>query len=134
MNFLNGDYKEVLSYLQEKMMNAAQEMEFEQAAQYRDLIQSVNHISNKQKINSSGMEDQDIIALAKAQEESVVALFFVRDGKLLGREHFHMQHSIETSRTEVMTEFVKQFYAGTPYLPREILLECRRRHRRKMLF
>ena len=124
MNFLNGDYKEVLSYLQEKMMNAAQEMEFEQAAQYRDLIQSVNHISNKQKINSSGMEDQDIIALAKAQEESVVALFFVRDGKLLGREHFHMQHSIETSRTEVMTEFVKQFYAGTPYLPREILLEC----------
>lgn len=124
IGFLNGDYKEVNSYLQEKMEEAAQELEFEQAAQYRDLMQSVNHISNKQKINSANMEDQDIIALAKAQEESVVALFFVRDGKLLGREHFHMQHSIETSRTEIMTEFVKQFYAGTPYLPREILLEC----------
>lgn len=124
ISFLNGNYKEVLSYLEGKMQEAAGEMEFEQAAQYRDLMTSVAHISNKQKINSSKMEDRDIIALAKAGEESVVAMFFVRDGKLLGREQFHMQHSLETTRTEVMTEFVKQFYAGTPYLPREILLEC----------
>ena len=124
IRFLNGDYKEVLQYLEHKMMEAAAEMEFEQAAEYRDLIKSVEHISNKQKINSSGLEDRDVIALAKAQTESVVAVFFVRNGKLLGREQFHMQHSPETSRTEVMTEFVKQFYAGTPYLPREILLEC----------
>ncbi len=124
IRFLNGDYKEVLQYLENKMMEAAGEMEFEQAAEYRDLIKSVEHISNKQKINSSGLEDRDVIALAKAQTESVVAVFFVRNGKLLGREQFHMQHSPETSRTEVMTEFVKQFYAGTPYLPREILLEC----------
>lgn len=124
ISFLNGDYKEVLSYLEGKMQEAAGEMEFEQAAQYRDLMTSVAHISNKQKINSSKMEDRDIIALAKAGEESVVAMFFVRDGKLLGREQFHMQHSMETTRTEVITEFVKQFYAGTPYLPREILLEC----------
>jgi excinuclease ABC subunit C len=124
IGFLNGEYKEVLSYLEQKMKAAAEEMEFEQAAQYRDLMKSVEHISNKQKINSAGLEDRDIIAIAKAREESVVAMFFVRDGKLLGREHFHMQHSLETSRTEVMTEFVKQFYAGTPYLPREILLEC----------
>jgi excinuclease ABC subunit C len=124
MGFLNGDYKQVLSYLEGKMNEAAAEMEFEQAAQYRDLMKSVEHISNKQKINSDRAEDRDIIAIAKAPEESVVALFFVRDGKLLGREHFHMKHSLETSRTEVMTEFVKQFYAGTPYLPKEILLEC----------
>jgi excinuclease ABC subunit C len=124
MSFLNGDYKQVLSYLEGKMKEAAAEMEFEQAAQYRDLMKSVEHISNKQKINSDRAEDRDIIAIAKAREESVVALFFVRDGKLLGREHFHMKHSLETSRTEVMTEFVKQFYAGTPYLPKEILLEC----------
>jgi excinuclease ABC subunit C len=124
MSFLNGDYKQVLSYLEGKMNEAAAEMEFEQAAQYRDLMKSVEHISNKQKINSDRAEDRDIIAIAKAREESVVALFFVRDGKLLGREHFHMKHSLETSRTEVMTEFVKQFYAGTPYLPKEILLEC----------
>jgi excinuclease ABC subunit C len=124
MGFLNGDYKQVLSYLEGKMKEAAAEMEFEQAAQYRDLMKSVEHISNKQKINSDRAEDRDIIAIAKAPEESVVALFFVRDGKLLGREHFHMKHSLETSRTEVMTEFVKQFYAGTPYLPKEILLEC----------
>lgn len=125
MKFLNGDYKQVLQYLENKMQEAAAELEFEQAASYRDLIKSVEHISNKQKINSAGREDRDIIALAKAQTESVVALFFVRDGKLLGREHFHMKHSLETSRTEIMTEFVKQFYAGTPYLPREILLECK---------
>ncbi|MDO4169433.1 MAG: excinuclease ABC subunit UvrC [Lachnospiraceae bacterium] len=123
MKFLNGDYKQVLQYLESKMQESAAELEFEQAASYRDLIKSVEHISNKQKINSAGREDRDIIALAKAQTESVVALFFVRDGKLLGREHFHMKHSLETSRTEIMTEFVKQFYAGTPYLPREILLE-----------
>lgn len=125
MKFLNGDYKQVLQYLESKMQESAAELEFEQAASYRDLIKSVEHISNKQKINSAGREDRDIIALAKAQTESVVALFFVRDGKLLGREHFHMKHSLETSRTEIMTEFVKQFYAGTPYLPREILLECK---------
>jgi len=124
LKFLNGDYKDVIQYLEEKMQGAAAEMEFEQAAEYRDLMKSVEHISNKQKINSAGLEDRDIIALAKAQTESVVAVFFVRDGKLLGREHFHMKHSMETSRTEVMTEFVKQFYAGTPYLPREIILEC----------
>lgn len=124
MKFLNGDYKQVLKYLENRMQQAAEELEFEQAAGYRDLIRSVEHISNKQKINSAGREDRDIIAMAKAQTESVVALFFVRDGKLLGREHFHMKHSLETSRTEIMTEFVKQFYAGTPYLPREILLEC----------
>src|SRR5699024_1975138 len=96
IRFLNGDYKEVLQYLENKMMEAAGEMEFEQAAEYRDLIKSVEHISNKQKINSSGLEDRDVIALAKAQTESVVAVFFVRNGKLLGREQFHMQHSPET--------------------------------------
>ncbi len=124
IGFLNGDYKEVLTYLQEQMQEAAAELNFEQAAQYRDLMKSVEHISNKQKINSYNQEDRDIIAMAKSQLESVVALFFVRDGKLLGREHFHMKHDLEATRSEILGEFVKQFYAGTPYIPREILLEA----------
>ncbi len=124
IRFLNGDHKEALSHLEEKMKEAVENLEFEKAAQYRDLIQSVKHISNKQKINTQGGENRDIIALAKKETQSIVVLFFVRDGKLLGREHFHMEHSLETSQAEVMTEFVKQFYAGTPYLPKEILLQC----------
>ena len=124
IGFLNGNYKEVVDDLEEKMMQAAQEMEFEQAAQYRDLKKSVEHISNRQKINSSRQEDRDVIAAAMDLQESVIAVFFVREGKLLGREQFHMKHAVGTTRTEVMTEFVKQFYAGTPYLPKEILLEC----------
>lgn len=123
IGFLNGDYKEVITYLENQMMKAAEDLNFEQAAEYRDLMRSVDHISNKQKINSYNQEDRDIIAMAKSQLESVVAVFIVRDGKLLGREHFHMKHGLESTKSEILNEFVKQFYAGTPYIPREIFIE-----------
>ena len=90
LKFLNGDEKEIINNLEDKMKKAAAELEFEQAAEYRDLIENVKRIGEKQKINDTGGDDRDIIALAKTGDEAVVAIFFIRSGKLLGRDHFHM--------------------------------------------
>lgn len=123
VGFLKGNYKEVVEQLEKKMMDAAAEMEFEQAAEYRDLIASVKQISEKQNINQNELEDQDVIALAKAREEAVAAVFSIRNGKLLGREHYHMTGVEDSTMEEIMTAFVKQLYSGTPFLPREILVQ-----------
>lgn len=123
IDFLKGNYKDVVLKLEEKMMEAASQMEFEQAAEYRDLIASVKQISEKQNINQSDMEDQDVIGLAKAKEEAVAAVFSIRNGKLLGREHYHMTGVEDSTMEEIMTAFVKQLYSGTPFLPREIILQ-----------
>lgn len=124
LSFLNGNYKEVAQMVRGKMEAAAAQMEFEQAAEYRDLLRSIEKIMDRQKINTKGFEDRDIIALAKEKKDAVVAIFFIREGKLLGREHFHMESNEETSDQEIIGAFVKQFYSGTPYLPGEIFLEC----------
>lgn len=125
LEFLNGNTKKVVSQLEEKMREAAAEFEFEQAAEYRDLIESINHIAGKQRITNpnSNTIDRDVVAMAIQDKEAVVSIFFVRDGKLLGREHFHMSGVEETQPVETMTAFVKQYYAGTPYIPKELLLE-----------
>lgn len=123
MEFLKGNYKEVVEQLEKKMMDASRELEFELAAEYRDLIADVKRVSEHQNINQYDMEDQDVIALAKAREEAVVAVFSIRNGKLLGREHYHMAGVEDSSYEEIMTAFVKQLYAGTPYLPREIIVQ-----------
>lgn len=123
MEFLKGNYKEVVEQLEKKMMDASRELEFELAAEYRDLIADVKRISEHQNINQYDMEDQDVIALAKAKEEAVVAVFSIRNGKLLGREHYHMAGVEDDSYEEIMTAFIKQLYAGTPYLPREIIVQ-----------
>ena len=104
-------------------MEASEKMEFERAGEYRDLLKSIQAISEKQKVNSSEMEDRDVVAIAKAMEEAVVSVFFIRNGKLLGRENFHMTGVSETTMSEVMSNFVKQFYAGTPYIPKELVLQ-----------
>ncbi len=123
MEFLNGNYNDVLKMLEEKMMKASEEMLFEEAAEYRDLLMSVRQIAQKQKITNSDAEDRDIIALAKAAEEAVVQVFFIRGGKLIGREHFHFNDVEHESKGAILTAFIKQFYAGTPYIPRELLLQ-----------
>lgn len=123
LEFLNGDYKKVTALLEEKMQGAAAELDFESAAKYRDLLESVRQLEQKQKVNVTDGDDRDVIALCRMGEETVAAVFFVRDGKVVGREHFHMSNAQEESRESIMTAFVKQFYAGTPYLPREILVE-----------
>ena len=109
--------------LEEKMKKAAAELEFEQAAEYRDLIENVKRIGEKQKINDTGGDDRDIIAMAKAGDEAVVAIFFIRSGKLLGRDHFHMTGIGDSEKQEIITDFIKQFYVGTPFIPKEILTQ-----------
>lgn len=124
IEFLNGNFNEVLSMLENKMMNASENMEFEEAAGYRDLMTSVKQMAQKQKItNMSNQEDKDIIAFARAGDEAVVQVFFIRNGKLIGREHYHLTGVENDTREGVMTSFVKQFYAGTPFIPRELLLQ-----------
>lgn len=123
VGFLNGQYEPVMKYLEEKMRTASETMEFEKAIEYRDLLESVRKVAQKQKITSQSMEDRDIIAMAKDEHDAVVQVFFVRDGKLIGREHFHMNLTGSESKAEILNSFVKQFYAGTPFVPHEIWVQ-----------
>lgn len=123
LSFLGGNYNEVMTMLQNKMQAASDALDFEGAIGYRDLLNSVKHVAEKQKITSSQMEDRDIIAFARADDEAVVQVFFVRNGKLIGREHFYVTGVASDTRSEVMTAFIKQFYAGTPFIPKELLLQ-----------
>lgn len=123
LEFLSGNYGMILDDLQAKMEAAAQNLEFEEAARYRDLFNSVKSVSQKQKITDSDGEDKDIIALDKDGGEAVVQVFFVRGGKLIGREHFYMTHVEDSEKAQILLDFVKQFYAGTPFVPRELILQ-----------
>ena len=123
LEFLNGNYSPILKDLEEKMNKAAEAMEFEDAARYRDLLSSVRQVSQKQKITEGVGEDKDILALYQDETEAVVQVFFVRDGKLIGREHYYMTHVPENNKPAILQDFVKQFYAGTPFIPRELMLQ-----------
>lgn len=123
LEFLNGNYRPVLAMLEEKMNRAAGKMEFEKAAVYRDLIGSVKACAQKQKITYTDGEDKDIIALAQDGEDAVIQIFFVRDGKLIGREHFFMNVRVEDQTSQLLERFLQQFYSGTPQIPREIFLQ-----------
>ncbi len=123
LDFLNGNYKPLLKDLEEKMTQASENLQFEEAIRYRDLYNSVKSVAQKQKITDSNGEDKDILALAKDETDAVVQVFFVRDGKLIGREHFYMTHVEGCDTAQILLDFVKQFYAGTPYIPRELMLQ-----------
>lgn len=123
LDFLNGNYKPMLRELEQKMTEASEKMEFEEAAGYRDLYNSVKSVAQKQKITDSDGEDKDIIAMALEEHDAVVQVFFVRDGKLIGRDHFYMTHVEGCDSAQILLDFVKQFYAGTPYIPRELMLQ-----------
>ncbi len=123
IEFLNGNYKPVIKELEEKMQLASDEMNFEKAIEYRELLKAVKQIAQKQKITSSDSEDKDIIAMASDGEDAVVQVFFIRDGKLIGRDHFHVTVGSEDTRPQVLSTFLKQFYAGTPFIPRELMLQ-----------
>ena len=123
LDFLNGSYQEILKELEQKMKQASEEMEYEEAIRYRDLYNSVKQVAQKQKITDSDGEDKDIIALACDDRDAVVQVFFIRGGKLVGREHFYMTHVAQTPRPQILLDFVKQFYAGTPFIPRELMLQ-----------
>ncbi len=123
LDFLNGNYQEILKELEQKMQEASDKLEFEDAIRYRDLYNSVKQIAQKQKITGSDGEDKDIVALACDDKDAVVQVFFVREGKLMGREHFYMTHVSQTPAAQILLDFVKQFYAGTPFIPRELMLQ-----------
>ncbi len=122
LEFLNGNYTGIIKSLEEKMLQASEDMEFEKAIEYRELLGSVKQIAQKQKITHTNIEDKDIIALAKDENDAVVQVFFIRGGKLIGRDHFYMRIGTEEHRTQILTTFIKQFYSGTPFIPREIIL------------
>ena len=123
LEFLNGNYHTILKELEGKMKAAAEQLDFEGAAGFRDLYNSVKSVAQKQKITDSAGEDKDVIALYQDERDAVVQVFFVRDGKLIGREHYYMTHVSENDGAGILENFVKQFYAGTPFIPRELMLQ-----------
>lgn len=123
LDFLNGRYAPLIKSLEEKMNQASEDMEFERAIEYRELLNSVKQVAQKQKITSSGREDRDIIAMARDEQDAVVQVFFIREGKLIGRDHFHLQAATAENDGEILDSFIKQFYAGTPFIPRELWLQ-----------
>lgn len=123
LDFLNGRYAPLIKSLEEKMNQASEDMEFERAIEYRELLNSVKQVAQKQKITSSGREDRDIIAMARDEQDAVVQVFFIREGKLIGRDHFHLQAATAENDGEILDIFIKQFYAGTPFIPRELWLQ-----------
>ncbi|MDO4519458.1 MAG: excinuclease ABC subunit UvrC [Eubacteriales bacterium] len=129
LRFLNGDFKDTIDELTEKMMAASEDMRFEEAMEYRDLIQSIHRIGERQKITGYGQEDRDIIAVAMEEsldlreQDAVVQVFFIRDGKLIGRDHFYLRVARGDTKETVLSSFVKQFYAGTPFIPSEIMMQ-----------
>ena len=123
IEFLNGNYAPVLKLLEERMMAASEAMEFEQAIEYRELLNSVKKVAQKQKITNSVGEEKDIIALAIDERDAVAQVFFVREGKLIGRDHFYLTVAVSDTRAQVLSSFLKQFYAGTPFVPKELMIQ-----------
>ena len=129
IKFLNGDFQDAISELMEKMQKASEEMRYEDAMEYRDLISSIRKIGERQKITGYGQEDSDIIAVAMDDSEdlrdqdAVVQVFFIRDGRLIGRDHFYLRVAKGDTKAQVLSSFLKQFYAGTPFIPSEIMLQ-----------
>lgn len=122
VRFLNGHYDLVLKELEEKMMAASDSLEFEKAIEYRELLTSVQKVAQKQKITDTAGDDRDIIAMASEGEDTVVQVFFIRSGRLIGRDHFYLKSAENDTEGEILSSFIKQFYAGTPYIPAELML------------
>ena len=122
VRFLNGNYDPILKELEEKMLDASENLEFEKAIEYRELLASVQKIAQKQKITDTAGDDRDIIAMASEGEDAVVQVFFIRGGRLIGRDHFYLKIAENDTKSEILSSFIKQFCAGTPYIPAELML------------
>lgn len=123
IRFLEGDQEPVIQMLEKKMKDAAERMDFESAMEQRDLIESIQQISQRQKITQSDGEDRDIIAAATDKQDAVVQVFFIRGGKLIGRDHFYLRVAMNDTKSSILNSFLKQFYSGTPFIPRELVLQ-----------
>lgn len=122
IRFLNGEFSEIQNELKQAMLASSEAMEYEKAAEYRETLKSVNKIAQKQKITDSHGDDRDILAVAFEEEDAVVQIFFIRGGRLIGRDHFYLQHAKGETSEAILASFIKQFYIGTPYIPRELML------------
>ncbi|MFV0465222.1 MAG: excinuclease ABC subunit UvrC [Lachnospiraceae bacterium] len=122
IKFLMGDYKQILKDLEKQMYDASEQMEFEKAKDFRDLLENVRMVAQKQKMINTDGEDKDVIGLASDDQDAVVQVFFIRNGKLIGREHFYMKVASENSRSQILSAFIEQYYSGTPFIPRHIML------------
>lgn len=122
LGFLNGDYNGVMKELESKMLENAEKLEFEKAAECRELLKSVQKIAEKQKITDNHGEDRDVLAVAVGEEDAVVQVFFIRGGRLIGRDHFYLRTAKGAGEADIMLSFIKQFYGGTPFIPGELML------------
>ena len=122
IRFLNGNFDGILKDLEEKMQAASEALEFEKAIEYRELLNSVKKVAQKQKITDSSGEDRDVLAVACQEDDAVVQVFFIRGGRLIGRDHFYLKSAENDTEGEILSSFIKQFYAGTPYIPAELML------------
>ncbi|MFI3238478.1 MAG: excinuclease ABC subunit UvrC [Lachnospiraceae bacterium] len=122
LDFLGGNYQPIIKDLQAHMEHASEELDFEEAIRYRDLLANVMQVSQKQKMSDSDQEDKDVIAIAKDEQDAVVQVFFVRYGKVIGREHYYMTHVADKDKSSILQDFIKQFYGGTPFVPRELIV------------
>ena len=124
LKFLNGNYDAVLKDLEEKMNAASEALEFERAIEYRELLSSVKKVAQKQKITDSSGEDRDVLAVASHEGDAVVQVFFIRGGRLIGRDHFYLRITDGESPSEILNSFIMQYYAGTPFIPGELMLQA----------
>ena len=122
LEFLSGNYKPIIKELEDKMDQASEDMKFEEAAKYRDLVSSVKSVAQKQKITGNVGDDRDVIGICRDDEDVVIQIFFIRDGRLMGREHYHMTDTLLGSDAELSGDFIKRFYSGTPFIPSEIMV------------
>ena len=123
LEFLGGNYSPVLNLLEKQMNQAAEEMDFEKAIEYRELLNSVRQVAQRQKITQGDGEDKDVLALAADGGDAVVQVFFIRGGKMIGRDHFYLRVAPQDTKAAILNSFIKQFYAGTPFVPKELMLE-----------
>ena len=123
IRFLNGNFDGILKDLEEKMQAASEALEFEKAIEYRELLNSVKKVAQKQKITDSSGEDRDVLAVACQEDDAVVQVFFIRGGRLIGRDHFYLRISKGETKAEILDSFIKQYYAGTPFIPGELMLQ-----------
>ncbi len=123
VRFLNGNFDGILNELEQKMQKASDALEFEKAIEYRELLNSVKKISQKQKITDSRGEDRDILAAATSGEDAVVQVFFIRGGRLIGRDHFYLRIVKGEKIGNILDSFIKQYYGGTPFVPGELMVQ-----------
>ena len=120
-DFLKGNQEQITKKLHIQMNEASDKLDFEEAASLRDKIASLMHIKEKQKVFSTTLHDQDIIACARDDFDACVDIFFIRNGMLIGREHFLFEQTNNIEEKELITSFIKQFYSTTEYIPKEII-------------